>query len=195
MPRRLLDLADSGDLGEIRSVQARFGAPFPQDGSSRWLSGGSTLLDQGIYPVTLAHLMLGTPKRIHATGTIRPDGVDLRGHFTFDYPDARFAQGAYSQVDWLDQTGSVSGSDATVSLGSGFWYSTRMTLTRIGATGPHEEIIEFEREGHGYTPMLRAVTTAIRDGLLEHPHHTAANTHAVFTLLDQIRSTITTASR
>ena len=64
---RLAQLIAEGVLGEVRSVRAAFGAAFPQDGSSRWMPGGSTLLDQGIYPVTLAHMLLGRPETVSRT--------------------------------------------------------------------------------------------------------------------------------
>ena len=65
---RLAQLIADGVLGDVRSVRAAFGAAFPQDGSSRWMPGGSTLLDQGIYPVTLAHMLLGRPRRCPHAG-------------------------------------------------------------------------------------------------------------------------------
>ncbi|NKF32302.1 Gfo/Idh/MocA family oxidoreductase, partial [Pseudomonas sp. BGM005] len=52
--QRVVEIVQSGAIGEVRSVRGAFGAPFPRDDSSRWKPGGSTLLDQGIYPVTLA---------------------------------------------------------------------------------------------------------------------------------------------
>ena len=57
---RLLELLREGCIGDVRSVHATFGIPFPRDNSSRWKAemGGSALLDQGIYPVTLAHMVL-----------------------------------------------------------------------------------------------------------------------------------------
>lgn len=54
-----------------------------------------------------------------------------------------------------------------------------------------QEVIEVEREGNGYVPMLRAVTEAIRAGDLEHPLHTAAATAEIYSTLDEIRRQIT----
>lgn len=190
LTRHLVDLVRSGDLGEVTSVQARFGAPFPRDNSSRWLPGGSTLLDQGIYPITLAHLMLGMPGHIDARGTVRDDGVDLRSHFTLEYSADRFAQGACSQVEWLDETASVSGTAGSAHLGEGFWYSSRLAVTRSGTDFGRSEIVEFEREGFGYVPMLRAANEAIRAGLLEHPLHPAKDVIDVFEIMDEIRRRI-----
>ena len=126
---RLAQLIADGVLGDVRSVRAAFGGAFPQDGSSRWMPGGSTLLDQGIYPVTLAHMLLGRPETVSARGTVREDGVDLREDFTLGYADARFAQGASSMVEWIDPSAAISGTGAYVTIGGGL-------LVRVAADDP-----------------------------------------------------------
>ena len=104
----LREIIDAGEIGQVRAVRASFGAPFPQDDSSRWKPGGSAL-HQGIYPVTLAHMLLGVPESVYATGVRRADGVDLSEHFTLEYADNRFAHGASSMVEFLDTSAAVSG--------------------------------------------------------------------------------------
>jgi predicted dehydrogenase len=189
---RLSQLIADGVLGDVRSVRAAFGGAFPQDGSSRWMPGGSTLLDQGIYPITLAHMLLGTPETVFARGTVREDGVDLREDFTLGYADARFAQGASSMVEWIDPSAAISGTDAYVTIGGGFWYASQLTIHHPLPWGQRrQEVVEVEREGNGYVPMLRAVTDAIRAGALEHPVHTAAATAEVYATCDEIRRQIT----
>ena len=189
---RLAGLISDGLLGEVRGVRAAFGAAFPQDGSSRWMPGGSALLDQGIYPVTLAHMLLGRPKTVHAQGTVRPDGVDLREEFSFGYADDRLAQGASSMVEWMDPSAAVSGTEAYVTITGGFWWASQLTVHHPLPWGQRrQEVVEVEREGNGYVPMLRAVVHAIRAGALEHPMHTANATAAIYSTLDEIRRQIT----
>jgi predicted dehydrogenase len=189
---RLTELINDGVLGEVRSVQASFGAAFPRDGSSRWQPGGSTLLDQGIYPITLAYLLLGRPDAVFAFGTVREDSVDLREHFTLSYSDGRFVQGACSMLDWLDSSAAVGGSDAYVTIEGGFWWASQMTIHHPLPRGQRrDEVLSVEREGNGYVPMLREVVSAIASGALEHPRHSAADTAAVFDIMDEIRNQIT----
>ncbi|PPI41700.1 MULTISPECIES: Gfo/Idh/MocA family protein [unclassified Rathayibacter] len=180
-------IVDSGEIGEVRAVQAAFGAPFPRDGSSRWQPGGSSLLDQGIYPVTLAHLMLGEPLGVVASGVIDEQGIDLSTHFTLEYGDGRFAQGASSMVEFLAGTATVSGSTGWIGIDPGFWFASGLTVHGYGPEGPTARRCEVEREGHGYVPMLREVTRAIAAGLLEHPLRTLDDTAAVFDTLDGVR--------
>jgi predicted dehydrogenase len=167
--------------------------PFPRDNSSRWLPGGSALLDQGIYPVTLAHMLLGAPSSVSAAGVVREDGVDLSENFTLNYPDGRFAQGASSMVEYLDMSAAVSGTTGWITIDTGFWFASQMTLHRFTPEeGKTTETKETQREGHGYVPMLREVTAAIRDGEHEHPLHTMAEAARVFDTLDHIRALLST---
>lgn len=181
------DIVDSGEIGNVRAVQASFGAPFPQDGSSRWRAGGSALLDQGIYPVTLSHMMLGVPDRAHGTGVIRPDGVDLSEHFTLEYANGRFAQGASSMVEFLGTSAAISGDRGWIAIDPGFWFASGLTVHSYGSAGPTSRRCQVDQEGYGYVPMLRAVTDAIAEGRTEHPLHTLEETAAVFDTLDAIR--------
>ena len=74
--RRLL--AD-GALGRVVTVMADHGQWFAFDPSSRLFApelGGGALLDLGVYPVSFASMVLGTPTRIEALVEPAPTGVD-----------------------------------------------------------------------------------------------------------------------
>jgi hypothetical protein len=118
--------------------------------------------------------------------------TDLREDFTLGYADARFAHGASSIVEWIDPSAAISGTDAYVTIGGGFWYASQLTIHHPLPWGKRrQEVVEVEREGNGYVPMLRAVTDAIRAGALEHPVHTAAATAEIYATCDEIRRQIT----
>lgn len=191
---RLREEIAAGSIGEPRSMRAMFGMPFPKDDGSRWdlKRSGSTLLDQGIYPVTLAQTLFGEPESIYAAGTVRDDGLDLAGHFTLEYSGGRFAQCAASALEFADLSGSVSGTKGWMVLPGPFWATTSLRKH----AGSWQSIIhkpdpiDLAREGNGYIPMLRAVSDAIAAGLTQHPLHTAADTVAVFRTLDKIRAAV-----
>ncbi|WP_165976854.1 Gfo/Idh/MocA family protein [Arthrobacter nitrophenolicus] len=189
---RLHEIVDAGAIGEIRSVRSSFGAPFPKDDSSRWKPGGGALLDQGIYPVTLSHMFLGEPLRITASGVVREDAVDLSQNYTLEYLGGRFAHGASSMVNFLDQSASLSGTGGWITIDTGFWFASKLTVHRFSVgKGEATETYEVAREGNGYVPMLRAVTSSILNGEVEHPFHTMEETARVFDTLDEIRRQIT----
>jgi len=188
--RRLHEEIAAGTIGEVRSVRATFSIPFPDDGGGRWdlARSGGAFLDQGIYPITLAHDVLGEPEEVTARGLVRDDGLDLSTHFTLDYADGRFAQGAASMVEFGELTASVAGTRGWITLAPPFWARTILTIhagdfRRIFA---EPEQVEYPREGNGYVPMLREVAQAIGDGVLEHPVHPEAATVAAFRTIDDI---------
>ncbi len=187
--RRLRSEIDLGRIGEVRSVRSSFGAPLPA-GGSRWdmTASPGALLDQGIYPVTLAHALLGTPDSVNARGTVRDDGLDLSEHFTFDYQDGRFAHGASSMIEFHDLAASVSGTNGWIDIPLYFWGVRRLEI-HTGTT-PDEleqpQTLDFAEPGNGYVPMLSEVIKCIDAGALQDPDHTVDHTLAVFRLLDEI---------
>jgi len=187
--RQLVDELRADVIGHVMSVRASFGAPFPRDRGSRWSAElhGSTLLDQGIYPVTLAMEVLGSPDSITASGEVRADGVDLRQHVTFDYDDGRWAQLAASMTEWVDPTASISGDAGWINIPFPFWAGTSYTVH--AGTGLFESrAVSLPQRGNGYTPMIEAASEAISNGLRQHALHTWADVHRVYSVLDHIRS-------
>ncbi|AUZ33079.1 oxidoreductase [Arthrobacter sp. PGP41] len=188
---RLKKVIESGAIGEIRSIRSSFGAPFPEDDSSRWRPGGSALLDQGIYPVTLSHMFLGQPSSITAAGITRENGIDVSENFTLNYRDGCFAQGSSSMINFLDQSASLSGTRGWITIDTGFWFASQFQVHRFSIEkGETTETYETKREGNGYVPMLREVTAAILNGEREHPSHTMDETARTFDTLDEIRRQI-----
>jgi len=173
-------------------LRAGFAIPFPEESNpSRWdvtLSGGA-LLDQAIYPVTLAHSLFGPPTRITAGGRVREDGLDLSEHVTLEYDDGRFAQFFTAMDEFGDCSASVGGPKGWLTLPPPFWATTDLEIhTGSFRTIFHSpDLRKNDREGNGFVPMLRAVAEALDNNLVEQPLHGAADTSAVFATLDAIR--------
>ncbi|MCR2792750.1 Gfo/Idh/MocA family oxidoreductase [Microbacterium sp. zg.Y625] len=184
-------------IGDVRNLRASFGIPFPDPTGSRTdLSrSGGALLDQGIYPVTLAQSVLGEPTGIIASGAVRDDGLDFSAHFTLEFSGGRYAQCACSMVEFTELTASVAGTEGWLTLSPPFWATTDLEIHAGDLRRVFREpgLITHPREGSGYVPMVRAVMDALKQGLREHPLHTGADTAAVFRTMDgilaQIRST------
>jgi predicted dehydrogenase len=76
---RIREILDAGTLGELRSVSAEHRQFLPTDPKHRLNNlelGGGALLDLGIYPISFAHDILGTPTSINATARFKDTGVD-----------------------------------------------------------------------------------------------------------------------
>lgn len=188
--RALLEDLRAGAIGEPTAVRAYFGLPFGERHSPRWSAerSSSTLLDQGIYPVTLAYDVFGEPDSISATAEVRDDGVDLSCRATLEFEGGRFAHVAASMVGFLEPSASISGTAGWLGVPAPFWATNQYSRHTgdLGRALMFPERLEFEREGNGYVPMLRAVSLAIADGLVEHPLHPLSETLAVARILDSI---------
>lgn len=196
---RLVALIESGAIGEVRSVRAGFGFPRPDDGGSRWdvRRNGSTVLDQGIYAVALAHSVLGEPASVAGRSVIRAaDGLDLAGHFTLDYGDGRFAHGAQSMLEFLDPSATINGTEGWITIPGMFWAAKTLEVHNEGwdRMFEHPERIDLPWNGNGYVPMFEAVRDALESNWLEHPVHDAQQTIAVFRTLDALRRLPTIAA-
>lgn len=190
--RRLFNDIQAGVIGEARSVQASFGLPFPTDSGSRWSAelGGSTLLDQGIYPLTLATAVLGEPIEVIARGRMRPDGVDLSTHVTLEFEGGRFAQLSASMVDFSGLSAAIHGTRGWIDIPVPFWAGSKF-LTHNASdeaafrSGQETELLP---TGNGFTPMIEHVNDMVRSGRTESTVNPLEDTLAVFKIMDEIRA-------
>jgi len=186
----LMSRIEAGLIGEVRSVRASFGTPFRASGNRlRPADGGSILLDRGIYAVTLAHWAMGQPRSATSAGVLQ-DAVDVAGHATLEYSGNRFAQAAWSGVEFLDLSAAISGEHGWVTFDPMFWAGS---TARVHAGGVERifhspELVNHPRQGSGYQPMIIAVRDALRDGLVEHPSHDSTSTVEVARTLDAVRA-------
>ncbi|KAF0094926.1 MAG: oxidoreductase [Puniceicoccaceae bacterium 5H] len=86
--RRMLEIVQSGIIGPVRHLEANFCFHGGNDPSSRWLNpelGGGALLDVGIYPLSLAYVLLGKPLHLHHHAHLGSTGVDERNALLLTY--------------------------------------------------------------------------------------------------------------
>jgi predicted dehydrogenase len=179
--RRLAD----GVIGDVHLLHANFCFPAPYVADWRlWakdLAGGTTL-DQGVYPISLAHMLFGVPTRITAHGTVLHD-VDAEVATTLDFAAGERAICLSSLRTSAPNDAYVSGSAGWVRLDAPFFATTRFV---VNGPGDRTDVFAIEREGAGYVPMLRAVTAAILEGRTEHDLRTHADTVAVAETMDDV---------
>ena len=78
--RTVLRLLADGEHGRPIQVHADLGFPVQAEPTDRLLDpalGGGALLDMGIYPLTLAHLVLGEPESLVGVAALAESGIDL----------------------------------------------------------------------------------------------------------------------
>lgn len=181
-----------GLIGEPRYVRAGFGMPFPA-GGSRWSAelGGSTVLDQGIYTITLAEWILGPVEDVNATGNML-DGVDISAQIALRHEAGRVSQLACSIVEFIDPSASLSGTSGWIEIPAMFWAdgTARIHAGSAQKLFKSPDMLTYPREGNGYVPMIRSVVDTIKSGVLQHPEHDQSATLSVARIMDTVREQI-----
>ena len=116
--RRLVELVQSGAIGELRLIRAAFSFNLddPQNVRLRADVEGGSLMDVGCYCVSGSRLLGGEPDRVYGEQIVGPTGVDVRFHATMHFPSgvhAHFDCGL--QNDERDELEAV-GSEGTIFL-------------------------------------------------------------------------------
>ena len=162
-------LVDEGALGEIVTVTADFGRWFPPDPESRLFApelGGDALLDLGVYPVSFASMLLGTPDRISAMVEPSFTGVDGQTSMLFGYHGGAQAVLTCTSGASSPTRGTIIGTDARIEIDGPFYRPVDFTLVpRIGSPSR----FEFPRPGRGLSHEADEVARCIGAGLLESP--------------------------
>jgi predicted dehydrogenase len=164
--RRLLA---EGALGRVVTLMADHGQWFAFDPSSRLFApelGGGALLDLGVYPVSFASMVLGTPTRIEALVEPAPTGVDSQVSILLAHDGGSQAVLNCTSAAASPTRASIVGTDGRIDVDGPFYANVGFTLTPRQGTP-----VRFEApEGvHGLYYEAAEVARCIGQGMLESP--------------------------
>jgi predicted dehydrogenase len=189
--RRLLE---AGELGELVTVQADHGQWFVLDPAHRLFArelGGGALLDLGIYPVSFASMVLGTPNRVITLSTPAFTGVDGQTSILLGYPS-----GAQSVINCTSSAVSptkaaIVGTDARIEIGQRWYGQTAFDFIPRGG--------EPRRYEAGVPSGLRfeadEVARCLSEGLLESPLMPLDETVSIMDTMDEVLAQAAAAGR
>ncbi len=187
---KLRELLAHGALGEIRQVHAHFGFRSGWDPDSRLLNphhAGGALLDVGVYPVSLASMLLGAPEAIHSSATIGETGVDEQTTMLLAYPSGASALLSCAVRTNTPKTITVCGTEAMVTIDNAWWGDAGLTLHPAGEDMEHYAL---PRTGNGYNYEADHVAACLGEGLTESPVMGLDETLAIMRTLDEVRRQI-----
>lgn len=193
--RQAVEIAASGELGEIRHVSAGFGFRFDGPDTHRLLDpaqGGGTILDMGVYPLHAVNLFLGESADLVGYASLARTGVDGHATALLNYPaTAGRAAATASVISTLEVAlpGAleVYGTRGRIMITEFFLRPERMMIFRDGAE-PEERRAEWP--GEGYCFESQEVMRCFRAGQQQSPLVPWADTLAVARMLDAWRATI-----
>ncbi|MEZ4706096.1 MAG: Gfo/Idh/MocA family oxidoreductase [Caldilineaceae bacterium] len=181
-------MVSDGVIGDLRMVNADFGFRTRFNPQSRLFDpavGGGGLLDVGVYAVSFASMLLGTPNRVASMAEIGETGVDEQGAAILGYPGGELAMiytGVRTQTP-LETT--IMGTDGMIQIHNPSWAPTKMTVKRSGQA---PELVEMPFEGSVYTFQIDEVQRCLSAGKLESAIMPLDETLSIMTTMDQIRA-------
>jgi predicted dehydrogenase len=183
-------LIDDGAIGDVRTITATLGFPAPNEMDRRWLSrplGGGTILDLGVYPMSLIHHLAGSPTSFEADAVIGPTGVDVETAVISRHGGGVIASWVSTFRSHTANEAIVAGGEGRIRITAPFQHSSLVILERGGEV---VDRLETDLGRHGFEPQVAETERCIDDGLVESPLRPHADTLAVMEWMDEIRGRV-----
>jgi len=183
-------MIDTGEIGNVRNLQADFGFPAEAGPEHRLFNpmlGGGSLLDLGIYPLSMAAFFLGPVKGVRGYGELTPAGVDMQASFVLQHEGGALSACSSSLNTWTPTTMTICGDKGFLRLHGRFHHTERFT---VGLNHGDEREFHFPRIGNGYAHEALEVGRCLREGLLESPEMPLDETVELMGVLDELRAQI-----
>jgi len=183
--RQAMDWIDEGHIGEVRMVQANFGFRYDAAPLFDPELGGGSLLDVGIYPITLAHMAFRqAPTQIRSLPYLGRNGVDEQAAYILGYDGGGLALLGSAIQTKSPYDGYIMGTDGMIVIHDSFWNASKVSLER-----PEQETItkEFPLHCNGYEYEAMEVHRCLREGKLESDIMPLQTTLDIMEVMDNIR--------
>jgi len=187
---KVREIVDSGVLGPILSIHADHGQRLADQGIARLIEpalAGGALLDLGIYPVSFAHMILGTPAQITSTAVMTDKGVDAQTSMIFTYEDGAQAVLTTTMIEQTPCRAVVAGLNGWLEIDRTFYNPAAMRVVlNDGTTTEYPNAYK----GHGLREQAEVFAQLVRSGKLESEILTWKATVEIMTTLDTVREQI-----
>jgi predicted dehydrogenase len=202
--RAMVAMVRTGEAGRPRQVGADLGFVVDVPPENRLLDpalGAGALLDMGIYPLTLAHLVLGEPEELTAVADV-VGGVDLDIAIAGRYAGGATASLAASMTSWSARAATVATDRGRFDLSPAFHNPDRITWTpyseptagadyaRVGPGTPVDLVGDEPVVGRGYGNEAAHVARCLAEGLTESPWVPPAQTISLMHQMDALRAQV-----
>jgi predicted dehydrogenase len=181
---------DEGTIGDVKLLVSTFGINVPKGEADRWLNpelAGGTLLDMGIYPISVSQWVMGRePQSFSAQSYLGKTGVDELTAVLLKYDNGVISQFNSNFITDDANEFFIYGAQGHIRIHANFWAASHATLV----TSDREVTISKPLRRNGFEYQAEEAMRCIRAGLLESPTMSHAHTLANMELMDRIRAEI-----
>ena len=185
---KLRRLISDRSIGEVRMLNVDFGFRTDLDPTSRLFDpalGGGALLDVGVYCVSLASMVLGTPSESVGLSHLGETGVDEQASIVLKHEEGRLANLSIGVRTATPQEATIMGTDGYLRIHSPWWRPTSMTIS--GPRG-QSETVDAPISGNGFNYEAAEVMRCLAAGKTESEVMTLDETLSVMRTMDGIRA-------
>lgn len=186
---KIKEIIESKKYGNVKTIEAEFCFYGNQNEDYRLKNnslGGGALLDVGIYPVNLAHYILGNPKKINAKGEIYKTNIDLSNEIIFEYENA-VAKLKSSFIENGQRFSTIYLDKAIIKMDA-FWKCEHFEIEELETN--NILIFDFPFDINGFEYQTKSFIFTLEQGLIENPIMSPSKTIEVLRILDEIRKQI-----
>ncbi len=173
-------LAD-GEIGDVQLVRANLSFHHDFNPESRLFKrelGGGAMLDVGIYPISFAFMVLGSPTSVFSTATLGPTGTDDRSAYMFGYEGGKTALLSSAVRLNVPVEADIIGTDGMIKIHQSWINPRKITLGKLAPEGVVNRLIfegrlydtqtlHIPTEGNGYNYEVIEVGRCIQAGKQE----------------------------
>ncbi len=184
---KILELIESGLLGEIKGVEGKFCYTMDEDEMEHHVlkneNGGGSLLDVGVYGLNFASWYLGKDvESIKAQAEIL-NGIDTHTCVTIKYGNGAIADISSAVLLRKPNEGYIYGTKGYIRVNR-FYAPQEIEINLLDGT---KEIIETQYLGNGFEEQIIHVCECVKKGLKESPINTFEQTSFITKQMDNIR--------
>lgn len=193
---------EAGEIGDVRLVRASLSFEAPFDPAHRLFApelAGGALLDVGIYPISFAYMVLGSPDSVASTATLCATNVDEHSTYFFKYASGAAAQLQSGTRVNVPVVAEVIGTKGYIRVHEPFINPRVVTLAKTSAPDVYKELIytgnlydtqmiHVPTAGNGYNYEAAEVGRCLRAGETESPIMSLDESLDIMQTMDTIRA-------
>jgi predicted dehydrogenase len=189
--KRVKKLVEQGAIGTPQLVHGNFCISSTFDPKGRMLNkelAGGALLDLGIYPISMAQMILPGPvESIQATGVIGTTGVDTLTAVTLRFSQGGIAQLCAGLTARANNAFTIAGDQGYIQIEEPFWGGTHLRLVVKNAEDTEEH---HPLRCNGFEEQIEDVHRCIMAGAIESTTMAHRDSLAIATIMDTVRQQI-----